>query len=82
MSEIELEQVNFNLNTNVEGGFHIHNSTCYVMFRENGAGLALINRALKPYQRPDKFGFVSSVGDAHEICVIREKLQALRFELL
>lgn len=69
--------------------FHIHYPSCYVMFRENGAGLAKISRALKAYHHdpkhlPDEIDDCTwhIVGDPHEICIIREKLQNLRFQLL
>lgn len=80
----DTENVIFNLNQEPSGKFHIHNESCYVMLKENGAGLAKINRALKPYHHTGKNfeeGF-SAVGDAHQICIIREKLQEMRFDLL
>lgn len=79
------EQVNFNLNLDQDGKFHIHSEQCYVMFRESGAGLAKINRALKPYHHFGNEldeGWNSSVGNPHDICLMREKLQEMRFELL
>ena len=70
MTEFNLNPVN-----------HIHEETCYVCFSETRSGLAAINRALAAYQKVNQFG-VCFVGDRHEICLIREKLQALRFETL
>lgn len=79
-----MEKTTFDLNEDCDSGFHIHTESCYVMFRENAAGLAKIIRALKPYH--SKVGsdgdMLSFVGTPHEICIVREKLQAMRFELL
>lgn len=64
---------------------HIHGEECFVMLKENRSGLAKINRALAPYHHfQRKFGdnCDSVVGDPHEICLVREKLQSLRFEIL
>lgn len=80
----KLETVDFDLNVAKDGKFHIHNEECYVMLRKNGVGLALISRALAAYHH---YGLAiddskSVVGDPHEICIIREKLQGQRFQLL
>jgi len=82
---MSLEVTTFRENEGCTQKGHIHRSICYVMFTENGAGLAKINRALKPYHHANrKWGDMtdSAVGDPHEICLIREKLQSLRFDLL
>ncbi len=83
MNNLEITTFEENIGCKEKG--HIHRPDCYVMFQERGAGLAKINRALAPYHHSGrKWGDLadSSVGDPHEICIIREKLQSLRFELL
>lgn len=82
---MSLEVTTFGENEGCTQKGHIHSSICYVMFSKNRAGLAKINRALKPYHHLGKeYGDItdSAVGNPHEICLIRERLQALRFELL
>lgn len=94
MSEVEQTEFNLNIgccdldhlhNEKCHTKFHIHRSSCFVMFKERGAGLSLISRALQPYHHQGfqlEEGFSNSVGNPHEICIIREKLQDMRFELL
>lgn len=82
---MQTEQVNFNENDGCLAPGGIHREYCYVMFPENRAGLAKINRALKSYhhnKRENGDLADSAVGNPHEICIIREKLQNLRFEML
>lgn len=82
---MQLETITFDENHGCKMPGHIHRPMCFVMWHENGAGLSKIIRALKPYHHSGKkWGDISdsAVGDPHEICIIREKLQALRFQLL